>query len=191
MFLPHLQTKGFTLVETLVAISILLVVTVGPMTVAQKGVRSAYFANEQVTAIFLAQEAIEAVRMYRDSRAISAYNSGYINNNPTVDTGSWVQLLPVDCDPDTNSSGCAYINGTFQTCSSNGDCRIQYSSATGKYEHNTGLSDSLFTRRVFINPDGNGNAAVTVRVSWTSSLVDAKEIALQTWIYDHYQRFGT
>jgi prepilin-type N-terminal cleavage/methylation domain-containing protein len=49
--------RGFTLVETLVAVTVLLLVIVGPMTVAQKGIQNAYFANEQVTAVFLAQEA--------------------------------------------------------------------------------------------------------------------------------------
>ena len=45
-FITHtMHDKGFTLVESLVAIGILLVVIIGPLTIAQKGIQQAYFAN--------------------------------------------------------------------------------------------------------------------------------------------------
>ena len=53
------KQKGFSLVETLVAISILLIVIVGPMTISMSTAKSSSFASEQVQAFFLAQEGLE------------------------------------------------------------------------------------------------------------------------------------
>ncbi len=69
----RVPSKGFTLAETLVAIAILLMVIIGPITAAQNGIRQAYLANEQTAAVFIAQEAIESIRQLRDERALAAY----------------------------------------------------------------------------------------------------------------------
>ena len=82
----YLNKKGFTLVETLVAVTVLLLVIIGPMTIAQKGIQNAGYAKDQFTAVYLAQEALEAVREARDADAIEVYA------NPTEDTSDWVNL---------------------------------------------------------------------------------------------------
>ena len=166
------------MVETLVAISILLLVVVGPMTTAQKGIKNAYFANEQVTAVFLAQEAIEAVRAVRDVRALLVYG------NPAGDTAGWAQGL--GC-----TSGCAYIRdtNTFGPCVENNSCRLEVGT-TGAYDHDViGGIDSPFTRVVTVGNAVAGGVPVTVVVSWNSNLSGPKSVTLQTWVYDHYQRF--
>jgi prepilin-type N-terminal cleavage/methylation domain-containing protein len=69
--------KGMTLVETLVAISILAVSIVAPMTLTMQSLSAAYYARDQVIASNLAQEAIEAVRAVRDANIlVLALNSG-------------------------------------------------------------------------------------------------------------------
>lgn len=69
--------KGMTLVETLVAVSILAVSIVAPMTLTMQSLAAAYYARDQVIASNLAQEAIEAVRAVRDQNIlILALNSG-------------------------------------------------------------------------------------------------------------------
>ena len=45
------RAKGFTLVETLVAVTIFVLVILGPMTIASRGLQNAYFVSA-VRAIF-------------------------------------------------------------------------------------------------------------------------------------------
>ena len=64
------RSAGFTLVETLVAVMLLSVAVVAPMSLASKSLGSAYYARDQITAFYLAQEAIEALRSIRDSQIL-------------------------------------------------------------------------------------------------------------------------
>lgn len=190
MYPSHMYKNGFTLIETLVAISILLIAIVGPMTVAQKGIKNAYFATEQVTAVFLAQEAIEAVRELRDDAALDAYDRSYTENPTPGDTDDWV---PGSC---AGGSACAYdsLDGDFQSCGSNNNCILRFNSGTGRYTYeapSTEVTDSPYTRTVVIGNSVNGGRPITVTVSWNAQVFGGtnRSVTLQTWIYDHYQRF--
>ena len=173
--------KGFTLVETLVAITVLLLVIIGPMTIAQKGIQNAYYAKDQVTAVFLAQEAVEGIRQLRDEKGLAAYSG-----NASIDTASWVP----SCD-----SGCAYnaANGTFTTCgTANNYCKLSIDSTTGEYTHTAGGNAlSPFTRTVTVGAAVGGGVPVTVDVTWNARVLNnsTRDVKLQTWIYDHYQRY--
>ncbi len=76
--------KGFTLIETLVAISILAIAIVAPMTLASKTLFTAQYAKDQMVATQLAQEAIEIVRAKRDAKMIEAFTSF------VADRGVWL-----------------------------------------------------------------------------------------------------
>lgn len=172
--------KGFTLVETLVAISVLLLVIIGPMTVAQKGIQNAYYANEQVTATFLAQEAIEAVRTLRDTQALVAFKA--------VPGGSTIGWIPTGSCPD--NVACAYTGSTFGTCALNNNCILKYDANTKKYSHTSGV-DSPFVRKVTIQNFSNISQQITVEVTWTNKIFGStqRSVKLQTWLYDHYKRY--
>lgn len=186
--LSRTQSRGFTLVETLVAITILMLVIIGPVTVAQKGIQNSYYANEQVTAVYLAQEAIEAVRQKRDTVALDVL---YKSTAGTL-TWSWLgsSIIPDDC----KTTGCAYdvTGGNFETCGSNNQCKLKFNN--GIYQYGSG-TDSPFTRKVYVgsgsgnNPNGfNYGVPVTVEVTW-SSHSGQHSVVLQTWIYDQYKIF--
>src|SRR3989344_4356012 len=64
-------SRGFTLIETLVAVSFLTVAIVAPMTLTTKSLSTAYYARDQITSFHLAQEAIETVRHVRDGNILS------------------------------------------------------------------------------------------------------------------------
>jgi len=58
--------KGFTIVESLFAIFILVISVTGPMAFTQSGLRASFIARDQVTAFYLAQDAIEYITQYRN-----------------------------------------------------------------------------------------------------------------------------
>ena len=62
------KTKnGFTLIETLVAITILMISIVGPLTIAQKSLKAALQAKDQVFATYLAQSIMEDIKRIRST----------------------------------------------------------------------------------------------------------------------------
>ncbi len=182
------QKKGFTLVETLVAITVLLLVIIGPMTVAQKGIQNAYYANEQIVGVFLAQEAIESVRALRDEEALNAYQD-YIVGNPGAETWDWI---PVEC----LSEDCAFVPDSVTpiipcTDTDVGSCEIWKNVDTGSYTHVSGDADTPFTRTIRLEEFPGGIAEVTVNVTWNAKIFGGtdRSVQLQTWLYDHYQRY--
>lgn len=86
---------GFSLIETLVAVTLLSVAIVAPMTLASKGLASAYYARDQITAFYLAQDAIEAVRGIRDGQILQ------IAKSPTASTIDIFGPIPVNDVPFT------------------------------------------------------------------------------------------
>jgi Tfp pilus assembly protein PilV len=61
------KNKGFTLVETLVAISIFTMSILGLMSVLASGIADTNYAKQKIVASYLAQEGIEYVRNMRDN----------------------------------------------------------------------------------------------------------------------------
>ena len=72
-----------TLIETLVAITILTVAIVAPMSLTMQSLSASYYARDQVTAFNIGQEAIESVRALRDGNILRiAYNQPDPNCSP-------------------------------------------------------------------------------------------------------------
>ena len=74
----HTNRQGFTLVETLIAISILVLAVTGAFAAAHNGMMSSLYSKDQVTAFYLAQEAIEQIRNLRDQNGISGNAQGWL-----------------------------------------------------------------------------------------------------------------
>jgi prepilin-type N-terminal cleavage/methylation domain-containing protein len=85
-----LTKKGFTLIETLVAIAILGVAIGAAFTMAQKSLQSTAFSKNQTTAFFLASEGLELVHNIRDN--VSLHN---LTNSAQVD---WLQPFKTRCN---------------------------------------------------------------------------------------------
>lgn len=149
--------KGFTLLETLIAITILLVSIGGPLTIATKGLSSALFARDQITAFYLAQEAIEFTKNKRDEHALNDddWSTGFLDTfSGCIDGG--------ECEIDIT-------NNTVSACS--GTCnRLKYDSGTGFYNHDSG-DDSIFRRSLALTTVNDNEVAAAVTMEWTSGLL--------------------
>lgn len=153
-------SSGFTLIETLVAISILMIAVTSPLTIAQKGLSSAFYAKDQIIASYLAQDAIEYLRNLSDQNV--ANDDDWLNGA----TGGKDIKTPcsVWCKVDTSlGSGITACSGTCD--------RLNYNELTYVYNHEAiGASNkvSSFTRSVKVEETVIGKEAlITVNMSWT------------------------
>src|SRR3989344_7940392 len=80
--------RGFTLIETMIAVTILAFAVAGPLYTANRVVVAAQTARSQLTASYLAQEGIEYMRSMRDKEYLSAYQTGGEN----VSVAAWTRF---------------------------------------------------------------------------------------------------
>ncbi|MEI6042004.1 MAG: hypothetical protein WCQ00_00330 [bacterium] len=83
------SNAGLTMVETLVAISILTIAVIGPLGIIAQALHSSYYTRDQMTAYYLAQEAIEYVRNLRDVQSIGI-TGFYVDNAKYADRRIWL-----------------------------------------------------------------------------------------------------
>ena len=136
--------KGFTLIETLVGISILLVAVIGPLYIAFQGILLPTMAKNQITATFLAQEGIEFVRF----RIATNSNMGSIGKDLISTTTVYdlsncsLQHCIIDTFSDSVFSCSIYAGGKCPY--------IKYNSTSKKYNYSDG-EDTFFRRYIVIN----------------------------------------
>ena len=180
--------RGLSLVETLVAITILLIAIVGPMTIAARSLQTAVFSEEQTTAFYLAQEGLELVIKERDNATLDALDSG-------GDSWDWRDN---DCggaagNPDQTCG--LDTTGRIVNCSGANESRcLLYDTggATERYQHTNGASGEAlkFTRTIDIDVTVGGVASVVSTVTWESNLFKIeREVIAETYIYDIYDGF--
>lgn len=147
-------SRGFTLVETLVAISILMVAVASPLTITQKGLASAIYAKDQIIASYLAQDAIEYLRNISDNNVASGASSDWllgIANN-----------CASSCKIDTRGG-----SNPISPCSGE-TCRLLYDDSNHIYSYQSG-TNSEFTRSVTVTEGpGTNEALIKVKISWSS-----------------------
>lgn len=85
----YFQKRGFTLIEAMIAVTILSLSVAGPMFTASRAILAAETARDQLTASYLAQEGIEYVRMMRDD----AYLDAYRRNDPSASANAWTDFI--------------------------------------------------------------------------------------------------
>lgn len=158
------KNRGFSLLESMVAITILLVAVVGPLSAIGDSLSQIYIARDQMVAINLAQEGIEAVRQIRDSDMIRGWNEGGTRTTSWNTTlGSVNKFYTVDVTAEPSLKDCS-------TCSTNSSIPFLKQDSEGKYGGTTG-TDSKFRRVVRVEPitDSPDELKVTSTVFWETS----------------------
>lgn len=191
--------KGFSLMEVLIAISLLLLVLIGPMQLLSQTGNSTKYATEQVSAYFLAQEAIELVHKYRDDLLLEYFRSEFLGSGNSINPMEMMSVDPIaSC---YSGTGCGvYLTDihevNFVTCGSSAGaeaCLLRESSSSLiKYTHST--TDTIptpFIRRVEIErvPESGRvtELKVTAIVEWrTGSLLGGQRVQLVTYLQNIY-----
>lgn len=182
---PHrcATNGGYSFVEVLVAITILLVAIVGPLTIASTGLKNAMLAREQSTAYFLAQEGIEAVQHYRDERGLEHML------NSAVETWDWITYdVPSECVDSGTPCRVDVINHTMSACDPVSECDL-YLHETGdaRYTYDSSGAATPFRRLVYINTVAEGVAQVRSVVEWdTNTFGSTRNVELSSYFYDIY-----
>lgn len=143
--------NGFSLLEALVAISVLTVALLGVYNLVSLGVSKASFAKNQNIAFFLAQEGMEHISNKRITNVISGGGGNWLNGFDACRT----------------SDGCYIdaVNDSISQCPG-GDCpKIKFDSNVG-YNHTTG-GETVFQRKILIAIiDASKEIKLTVEMKW-------------------------
>jgi len=157
--MTYLENKGFTLVETLVAITILVIAIVGPLYAVHRAVTASYTARDTLTATALAQEGMEFVRNARDTNYLTGQNN-------------WLHGLSTCMINGPSDHGCGpdMINGSLENCDESG-CSPLRLDTSYRYRQGESGTPTRFTRRVTITTVPSSDievVEVVVQVSWTT-----------------------
>ncbi len=169
------RSAGFTLIEALIAITIVTFAITGPLLSAHRSIISAQDSNLQLTASHLAQEGIEHVRAMRDNYYLEAYRDSF--TDPAIDpaTVGWAAFLAsiascgTSCTLDpTKPMG---VGSSLESCAS---CQALYLDPTTKvYSQSTLSPKTPFTRTIQVISVSPNEARIVSKVSWSFHAPDS------------------
>lgn len=148
------RNRGFTLVETLVAIMVLVAAIAGPLYAVHRSLIASYTARDTLAATALAQEGMEYVRSVRDGNYLSG------NSN-------WLQGLDLcaaatGCAVDPNATSLSSQIQAYATSSAALSLDTSY-----RYRLGTG-TPTRFIRKVTVTTVSATEVEVTTTVFWTT-----------------------
>lgn len=158
--------RGFTLVETMVAITVLTISIVGPFTIASSSYQAAAAARDQLTANYLAQEAIEYIRSIRDANYLAVYPNHSSSSAWLTGLSACMTGKPCTVDPTGNAIPTVCNDGTCASTPMN-------LSSTNLYNQGPVSASNVptpFTRAVRVtNALSPDEADITVVVTWSTA----------------------
>ena len=153
-----MNKKGFTIVESLVAVAILAAAVMGAMSAVQSGISSYIFSKDQITAFYLAQEGFEQLRNLRDENQLNGVH--------------WLTGIA-----ELNSDACAFnaactVSPVETTatipCAAIGSCpALRQDPVTGFFGYNNAWSQTPYRREIQLTYINDYEVAVKVIVDWT------------------------
>ncbi len=195
------------MVEALVAITVLMIGVIGPLSLLANAITNANYAKNQITAFFLAQEGQELVINQRDQNILNGLNSGDPGTGGTANGSYWLtggatgngfrECIDRNANNTTNVKVC-YIDAydsisagnVFKSCQENGidgQCP-NLKLKNGFYGYQADGTPTIFNRQIQIvpnqNPDPNNEseALVKVTVTWKERSL-TRSFTLKSVIY--------
>lgn len=150
--------KGFTIIESLVAIAILVAVVTGAMSAVQTGISSYTYSKDQIIASYLAQEGFEQLKNLRDENALGGT--------------TWLSgITEVEEDPCYFGKACTV--SPFETteaieCSAPNACSyIRQDPVDGIYGYDVSWDLTPFRREIVLTSVNANEISVAVTIYWS------------------------
>lgn len=186
---------GFTLLETVVAVTLLFVATMGPLTLMTKSLSDFYASQNKLIALHLAQEGIELVRVVREHNAICDFlapgwawdhdsrGGGNLQSiNRKVDATDWTDTFTcggVTYNNPKFSGGCTGVGNRIRM---DGNARYGYVTGTHTiFNRCLTIANPAFAEDGIIPADQMLDVVSTV--TWAERRGPTRTITLQTRLY--------
>lgn len=156
-----MKNKGFTIIESLVAIAVVVAAVIGATAAVQSGISSYIYSKDQIIAFYLAQEGFEQLRNMRDENVITGDN--------------WLSgIAELSSDPCYFGQACTVspVESTTATrCTAPGSCPVIRQSEGGFYGYNSLWPVTIFRREIRLQQISATEVSVTTTVSWSKGLI--------------------
>lgn len=162
---------GFTLIESIVALAVVVTAMTGPFALASRSIFAAKFSKSKIITLHLAQEGVEIIRAFRENNlhAGQAWDAGLAGGTYRVD----LECLASLCTPAQAPQ--------FQPCS--GVCPVLlFDGSTGIYSYTSG-DPAPYTRTVTIDRGIADQMRITATVTWTESGI-ARSVSVSEVFYN-------
>ena len=139
------SSAGFTMIEAFVAITVLLIAVLGPLTLITRAIIDGNYAKYQVTASFLLQEGL-------DLAVARAAELSYADDLSMIGSGVNCSVFINKCRIVSFANGTIFVYGNL----SNSDSDL-YTDADGVYTHiSTSNTKTIFNRKIWFEDVSDG-----------------------------------
>ncbi len=158
--------NGFTLLETLIAVFVILIGVLGVYAAVQYPLFVSSYSRSRLTALYLAQEGIEIVKNIRDEN--------FLNN------ADWKFGLQPDgeYEADYNDEALFSYNGNFLKINN------------GFYQYGSSGADTNFKRKITLSSESDSSGSnylkVSVLVEWYKGGSKAGEVEVEDRLYGYW-----
>ncbi len=172
-FISARERGGFTLLETIVALALIVSALMGPFALASRGIFGAKFSRSKIVALNLSQEGIELIRQMRENNILSGAQWRGLTGTCGV---KCTRLQDGSYQPDVYTSA----SGSTPPVSTNAP--LLFDAAGGLYSQTSGTA-TLFTRVVDISTPSVDQMRVRSTVTWVESGI-SRRIQLEATLYN-------
>ena len=158
------KKRGFTIVESLVAITILVLAVTGATSGIQTGISSYIYSKDQIIAFYLAQEGFEQIRNIRDVNGLKSQNwlTGISSNSSDpCYFGNVCIVSPVESVSPIRCNGGA------------GSCPVlRQNASSGFFGYNSLWPTTIFKREITLSQVNANEVSITVTVDWSKGITN-------------------
>lgn len=170
---------GFTLIETLVALTLIVSAMVGPFTLATSSIFSAKFSKSKLVALNLAQEGIEIVRQMRDNNVLKGFDWRGLSGSCPV---GCIRLQDGSYQIDVYTPATGSVPPPNSNLPLRFDPQAPSTDPASLYNQNSGPS-TPFTRVIAIETPAAAQMKIVSTVTWSDSGLN-RQVTLQEVIYN-------